>query len=730
MDSIYWLSQIENSEKSLVGDEIFLLSQLLNYGHPILPGLAIERLCLSELSSNSQEYRALTHNMPDYWSQLNINDDRALQATARQCRQIIEALVLPSEWETKLFNAVSKFNSSAVILEPYYFTETGDKLIPGELWQAQVAWLDVTAISQSIKQIWSRLFTAQSIFYWHKLGKNIDRINCAILIQPLPDAIASGTITIATETIIIEATRGLAFSLWQGEVNPDKYIIDRHNNSIINQQQGCQERAYHLGDNPDNPLECYLIDEAESESWVLTAEDIEKLIKITHNLQAERPNLTAFSWNLRQDDGQFYITHLEESSKVIIKEIKDRSQLILTGLAAAPGQTFAEVIVSPNFNLTSSAIPAGSILVTKSIPPDRIFLLKQLGGIITETGGLTSHGAIAAREFGIPAIVNAVDATKILQPETQIFLDGNSGKVYRENIKIPKIQTINHPTKLSDTIATKLMVNLSQIDRLDYIASLPVDGVGLLRSEILLGELLASESIDRWRQEKFKSKFIATASNLLRQFAAAFAPRPIFYRSLDIGCRGTYNYLLDPTLFDLELTVLAKLAQESYNNINLILPFVRSVNEFNFCLRRVTKIGLTDNPAFQLWIMAEVPSVIFLLPEYIQAGVQGIAIGTNDLTQLLLGFDRENVITNDLNLTVNNSALDKAITQLITTAKDYNIPCSICGQAPLQDPNSIDNLIKWGITTISVEPNVIVNTHKSIARAEKRLLLNLIYLDR
>jgi pyruvate, water dikinase len=730
VDFIHWLSQIENSEKSLVGDEIFLLSQLLNYGHPILPGLAIDRLCLSELLSNSQEYKTLIHNTPDYWLQLNINDDRSLQATARQCRQIIEKLVLSSEWETKLFNAVSKFNSSAVILEPYFLTETGEKSIPGELGRAKVAWLDSGAISLSIKHIWSRLFTAQSIFYWHKLGKNIDRVNCAILIQPLSIAIASGTITIATETIIIEATRGLAFSLWQGEVNPDKYIIDRHNNSIINQQQGFQERAYRLGDNPNNPLECYLIDEADSESWVLTAEDVAILIKITHNLQAERANLITFSWNLRQDDGQFYITHLEESSKVTIEGNKNRSQPILTGLAAAPGQTFAEVIINPNFNLPSSAIPAGSILVTKSVPPDKIFVLKQLGGIITEIGGLTSHGAIAAREFGIPAIVNAVNATKILQPKTQIFLDGSSGKVYRENIGIPKTKTINHPANLSDTIATKLMVNLSQIDRLDYVASLPVDGIGLLRSEILLGELLASESIERWRQEKYKLKFIATASNLLRQFAAAFAPRPIFYRSFDIGDRGTYNYLSDPTLFDLELTVLAELAQEGYNNINLILPYVRSVREFDFCLRRITKFGLTDNPTFQLWVMAEVPSVIFLLPEYIQAGVQGIAIGSNDLTQLLLGFDRENVIINDLNLTVDNSALDKAIAQLIQTAKDYNIPRSICGQAPLQNPKLIDNLIKWGINTISVEPDAIVDTYKAIARAEKRLLLDSIYLDR
>ena len=281
---------------------------------------------------------------------------------------------------------------------------------------------------------------------------------------------------------------------------------------------------------------------------------------------------------------------------------------------------------------------------------------------------------------------------------------------------------------LHDTIATELMVNLSHPKQIDRMASLPINGVGLLRSEILLGELLASQPKDTWQQEKSKLKFVATARDLVRQFAAAFAPRPIFYRSLDwqtsnrvnslLGTRGTYSYLLDPTLFDLELTVLAELAADGYNNINLILPFVRSVAEFNFCLRRVVKCGLTANPAFQLWIMAEVPSVIFLLPEYIRAGVRGIAIGTNDLAQLLLGIDREQIST------TNYPALENAIEQLIQTAKAHNIPRSICGQAPVQDPKLIDKLIQWGITSISVEPDSIAKTYKAIARAEKRLLLD------
>jgi pyruvate,water dikinase len=256
--------------------------------------------------------------------------------------------------------------------------------------------------------------------------------------------------------------------------------------------------------------------------------------------------------------------------------------------------------------------------------------------------------------------------------------------------------------------------------------------VGLLRSELMLADLLSSQVLAQW-QESFQRQFVATLSNYLRQFGSAFAPRPVFYRSLDLygnslnpvlGDRGTYNYVAHPTLFDLELEALQTVAQEGYHNIKLILPFVRSVDEFKFCYRRLENIGLTVQNSFQVWIMAEVPSVIMLLPEYIRAGVQGITIGTNDLTQLLLGVDREQNQFSDRGLNANHPAMHKAIAELIKTAHDYNIECCICGQAPVDHPDLIDKLVQWGINTISVEPDAVAQTYKAIARAEKRMLLD------
>ena len=182
------------------------------------------------------------------------------------------------------------------------------------------------------------------------------------------------------------------------------------------------------------------------------------------------------------------------------------------------------------------------------------------------------------------------------------------------------------------------------------------------------------------------------------------------------------SYLKDPKVFDLELAALAAVQQSGQTNLYLMLPFVRSVEEFSFCRQRVEQAGLTQVAQFQLWIVAEVPSVLFLLPQYVKAGVQGVSIGTNDLTQLLLGVDRDR---GELaaNLNERHPAVLQAIAQIIQMAQQANISCSICGQAPVLYPEIIDSLIQSGITSISVEPNAVEQTYRAIARAEQRLLL-------
>jgi pyruvate,water dikinase len=281
------------------------------------------------------------------------------------------------------------------------------------------------------------------------------------------------------------------------------------------------------------------------------------------------------------------------------------------------------------------------------------------------------------------------------------------------------------------------MVNLSQPTHLEEMAKLPVEGVGLLRSELLALSVLAAQSPHHWLQHHSQQDLIERMATAIQQFAQAFHPRPVFYRSLDLrphelqeaadsalhatasvlGLRGTFSYQLAPELFQLELAAIAQVQQAGYPNLRLILPFVRAVEEFAVCRRLVEQAGLMQVPEFQLWIMAEVPSVLLLLPDLVQAGVQGISIGTNDLTQLLLGVDRDHPeLANTFN--ERHPAVKRAIAHLIQQAQQLKIPCSICGEAPARNPDLVKDLIEWGIDAISVAPDAVERTQAAIVQAE------------
>ena len=743
MTYIYWLSQIQYSEQSLVGDKLFILSQLLQNECPILPGFVL---------GNNLWQEFLAQIEPELLIEDLTHDYQTLQSWASRIAQSINQGYFSHKWQTEIFQAAQQLNSDGLILQPFITTPYGQRCLVDSLWRSHTCNQNPEALSTAIKLVWSELFTASSLLYWQKLGLDSKQVNLSILVRPLRTAYASGIVEFSDDLIQIKASWGLGKSLSQGDVEPDLYSIDRETGYILGQRLGHKNYAYRpqsLG--LEIPLvdctEAYIPEENLASTYVLNSQAISQLLQLTQNILQQQPQIRSLAWTAFKSQStplpHFYFTWFNDyatsaisTRETIIPHKSSPSSIepLLSGVTASPGKAQGEVVVVKDFDTHPEPIPAGSILVTKVIYPQHISLIKQTGGIITEIGGKTSHGAIVARELNIPAIVNVVDATKILNQGDKVLLNGNDGNVYpatnqQQLISRPSFKGIFSP---GSPIATKLMVNLSQPESIAATSNLLIDGVGLLRSELMLADLLGTQTAAQW-QDSDRDQFLNTLTNSLRQFTAAFAPRPVFYRSLDrygedsvdpvSGSRGTYGYLSDSTLFDLELAALKIITAEGYSNLNLILPFVRSVDEFEFCYRRIENAGLTVLSSFQVWIMAEVPSVIILLPEYIRAGVQGIAIGTNDLTQLLLGVNREQTQFSDRGLNANHPAMEKAIAQLIKTAHEHKIDCCICGQAPVEHPELIEQLIRWGVDTISVEPEAVNRTYKAIARAEKRILL-------
>ncbi|NEQ26407.1 MAG: phosphoenolpyruvate synthase, partial [Microcoleus sp. SIO2G3] len=440
---------------------------------------------------------------------------------------------------------------------------------------------------------------------------------------------------------------------------------------------------------------------------ILDAVQVQQLLQFVQSI-APQSHLSDvdFEWLLTEE--QFWLTQVRSVPAPI-------DAVLVRGLAASAGRSIGTACVLAGDKLPDD-LPDDAIVVASKIAIESPHF-SRIRGFAIEQGGLTSHSAIIARELGIPAIVGATNATQRVQTGDRVCLDGDRGLLYRVDSGEPLAEKYAAPPAIAlPALKTRLMVNLSQLVSLEAVRGLPIAGVGLLRSEMLLLDLL---------QMPANPETIAQIADRIRPVVEAMYPRPVYYRSIDraitegesnplLGLHGTFSYQLEGDWFERELLALHQLQQSGYDNLHLLLPFVRTVEEFRFCRSRIQKASLMQ-ANFQLWIMAEVPSVLFLLPEYVKAGAQGIAIGTNDLTQLLLGIDRDQ--PQFARYSAKHPAVLQAIRQLIQTAQQLGISCSSCGQAPSQFPELVALLVQWGITAISVEPPAIEPTARAIAQA-------------
>lgn len=766
MPDLLWLDRIQPSQRSRVGEKAFVLSQLLQKGYPILPGFTIATATWQQCLTLPGEAKPILTDLSGSSLHLNVNDYRVLQQLARNICQDIETISLPPEWLEEFLQAARQLSARALILRPSLtISQTVERPLRGLL-RGRTCWCEPQYFESALKQVWSEPFRAKSLFYWQREGIELEGVQIAVLVQPLEEAIASGRTLARPSQWQIEATRGLGNAWMQGEVKPETYRINPTTGAIATQNPGYQTRTYQIVTEAISQtcLERRALSETEQETAVLDAIALERIIELTQRIQSEKT--ADFSWEWVLSRGKDATQHLylwqwnEERSVSSEQEETPANAMtnslpVVTGIGASFGRAISSVRVLISRNNENRDIPTGTILVAKTLEASWLPMLEGAAGLILEQGNLTSHGAILARELGIPALVGAIDATQLLETGESVLIDGTQGKVYlaEEGSSVtsdpsPVVSDAlslskRHPSPIRDNerplIGTQLWVNLSQPIAFQRASRLPVDGVGLLRSELMMLGLLQSQSLSWWLHHR--QEFLAELVKHLYRLAELFAPRPVFYRSTDwrspefpalatssdvalnpsLGMRGTHTYRVDPALFQIELSALQQV-REKWDNVNLILPFVRSIDEFLAARRQVEEAGLLQKPSFQLWIMAEVPSVMLLLPEYAKAGVRGIAIGTNDLIQLLLGADREH---SQLEGFYNEShpAVAIALEMLVRGARKEGIACSLCSQAVIRSPELVDRLIEWGITAISVGPETVESAYMAIARAERRLLL-------
>ncbi|MEM4952735.1 MAG: phosphoenolpyruvate synthase [Desulfurococcaceae archaeon] len=469
-------------------------------------------------------------------------------------------------------------------------------------------------------------------------------------------------------------------------------------------------------------------------------------------------------WSAKKEKETKKTEAVAVAAKKLVK--LSEAKVLVRGLPASPGVAagVARVIFDPK-SPEAMEFKQGDILITKMTDPDWVPLMKKAAAIVTDEGGMTSHAAIVSRELGIPCIVGTGNATKAVVSGTEITVDASRGIVYEgvvEDLVKPKAEAAapapgvvaavgispEQLLPLYPVTATKIYMNLGEPDAIDKYKDLPFDGIGLMRIEFIFTDWIGYHPmylIDNGRQDFFVDKL----AEGIAKVAQAIYPRPVVVRFSDfrtnefrglkggekyepdernpmIGWRGVSRYIhpkYEPG-FRLELKAIRKVREEfGLSNVWVMLPFVRTTWEVKRLLKIMEEEGLRRSKDFKVWIMAEVPSVALLAEQFAEL-VDGFSIGSNDLTQLVLGADRDSNILAEMGyFDERDPAVLEAIRMIIRGAHKKGATVSICGQAPSVYPEIVEFLVREGIDSISVNPDAVIPTRRLVASVERKILL-------
>ena len=729
------------------------LGELTQVGIPVPPGFVVTAEAYEYFMNDA----GINDEVMNILKDLDTNDTKALQATSEKIKNIIINTPIPDKITTLILESYNELglrvgvdNVDVAIRS----SATAEDLPEASFAGQQDTFLHVSGtkkVIEYVRKCWASLFEARAIFYREENNFDHSRVYIAVVVQQMVNADKAGvmfTVNPSTgeEIALIEGSWGLGESVVSGDVTPDNYVVDKKDNKIIDVNISNKKIMY-TNDDKGTSIKVDVPEDLRNER-VLSDEELIELTEMGKRIQShydEKPQDTEWAF---ENDTLFMlqsrpITTLNNDSSDEGKPIEELD-IILEGLPASPGIASGTVKIIRKIDELDK-INEGDVMVTTMTTPDMVPAMKRSNAIVTDEGGVTCHASIVSRELGIPCVVGTGSATKDLEENSKVSVDGKKGLVFDgiiKQVKKDKKEGDVAPSVTPLITVTGVKANVSMPEAASKAAATGADGVGLLRTEHMM--LTSGVHPNKFIEDGNEDELIQILIENVIKVVDEFYPKTVWYRTLDaptdefltldggdkepkehnpmLGWRGIRRELDQPEILKCEFKAIKKLHKQGYKNIGIMIPLSQHPNELVKAKAICEEVGLKPHIDVEFGMMVETPAAALIVEDYIAEGLDFVSLGTNDLTQYTLAVDRNNEFVAGL-YNEEHPAVMKLIERTIRKCTELGVASSICGQAG-SVPHIVEKLVGFGITSVSANSDAVEEVRKTVARAEQKLILD------